>query len=88
MVRIEIQDQGKGLSEEDQTKLFRKFTRLTTKPTAGEHSTGLGLFIVKKLVKTLYGRIWCESKLDQGSTFILELPAQLVTDETNIEARR
>ena len=88
MIRIEIQDQGQGLSKEEQTKLFGKFTRLSAKPTAGEHSTGLGLFIVKKLVNVLSGHIWCESELGQGATFILELPIQLVTDEINIEARR
>jgi len=53
--------------------LFGKFTRLTPVPTAGEHSTGLGLFIVKKLVDTLKGKIWCESKLGQGSRFIVQL---------------
>jgi len=68
-----VEDQGPGLSIEDQAKLFGKFTRLTPVPTAGEHSTGLGLFIVKKLVDTLKGKIWCESKLGQGSRFIVQL---------------
>ncbi|MCV6639420.1 cache domain-containing protein [Candidatus Albibeggiatoa sp. nov. NOAA] len=73
-IRIEIQDEGLGLSQKDQDKLFGKFTRLTAKPTGGEHSTGLGLFIVKKLVTILQGVVWCESKLGQGATFILTLP--------------
>jgi signal transduction histidine kinase len=73
-IRIEIQDQGQGLSPEDQAKLFGKFTRLTAKPTGGEHSTGLGLFIVKKLVTALNGKVWCESELGHGATFILTLP--------------
>jgi len=68
-----VEDQGPGLSIEDQAKLFGKFTRLTPIPTAGEHSTGLGLFIVKKLVDTLKGKIWCESQLGQGSRFIVQL---------------
>lgn len=68
-----VEDQGPGLSAEDREKLFGKFTRLTPKPTAGEHSTGLGLFIVKKLVETLEGKIWCESELGQGSRFIVQL---------------
>jgi predicted ATPase/signal transduction histidine kinase len=71
-IRCEIRDEGSGLSEKDQQKLFGKFTRLSTKPTAGEHSTGLGLFIVKKLVTAMNGNVWCESVLGEGATFIVE----------------
>jgi signal transduction histidine kinase/ligand-binding sensor domain-containing protein len=72
--RIEIQDQGPGLSAEDMHKLFGKFARLSARPTGGEHSTGLGLSIVKKLVEAMNGRVWCESELGNGATFIVELP--------------
>jgi signal transduction histidine kinase/ligand-binding sensor domain-containing protein/CHAT domain-containing protein len=74
MVRIEVQDEGPGISQEDQQKLFGKFARLTAEPTGGEHSTGLGLSIVKKLVEAMNGKIWCESELGNGACFILELP--------------
>ncbi len=73
-IHSEIQDEGPGLSESDLLKLFGKFTRLSSKPTGGEHSTGLGLFIVKKLVEAMKGKVWCESQLGQGSTFIVEFP--------------
>lgn len=76
-VRIEIQDEGQGLSEMDKKNLFQKFTRLSAKPTAGESSSGLGLFIVKKLVDLHHGKIWCESDADKGipgATFIVEFP--------------
>jgi PAS domain S-box-containing protein len=73
--RVEVQDEGPGISEADQQKLFRKFSRLTAQPTAGENSTGLGLSIVKKLVEMQHGSVWCESVLGKGATFILELPA-------------
>lgn len=69
-----VQDEGPGLSALDQEKLFGKFTRLSPKPTAGEHSTGLGLFIVKKLVEAMRGQIWCESTLGEGSRFYVALP--------------
>ncbi len=72
--RVEVQDQGPGLSAEDQKKLFGKFARLSAKPTGGEHSTGLGLSIVKKLVEAMNGRVWCESELGQGAAFIVEFP--------------
>jgi signal transduction histidine kinase/ligand-binding sensor domain-containing protein len=74
-IRISIRDEGPGLSEADQQKLFGKFARLSAQPTGGEHSTGLGLSIVKKLVEAMNGRVWCESVLGAGATFIVELPA-------------
>ena len=74
IVRLEIQDQGPGLSEEDLTKLFGKFQRLSARPTAGEHSTGLGLSIVKKLADAMGANIGCHSTLGNGATFFLELP--------------
>jgi signal transduction histidine kinase len=73
-VYVEVQDQGPGISAEDQKRLFGKFARLSAQPTGGEHSTGLGLSIVKKLVEAMNGRVWCESELGKGATFIVELP--------------
>jgi signal transduction histidine kinase len=76
-VRCEIQDEGLGLSKADQKKLFGKFTRLTPKPTGAEHSTGLGLFIVKKLIQAMNGNVWCESELGTGTSFFVEFPVFL-----------
>lgn len=74
----EVQDEGPGISEEEQTKLFKKFTKLTPKPTGDEHSTGLGLFIVKKLLDSIHGEISCRSILGKGTTFTVELLKQTV----------
>ena len=74
-VRCEIQDEGPGLSERDIQKLFGKFVRVGPRPTGEEHSTGLGLFIVKKLVDAMKGKVWCESQLGEGTTFIVEFPS-------------
>ena len=74
-VRLEVQDEGPGISSEDMTKLFSKYTRLSARPTAGEGSTGLGLSIVKKMVEAMNGRVWCESEVGKGATFIVELPS-------------
>ncbi len=74
VVRFEVEDQGPGLSKKDQKKLFGKFARLSAKPTGGEHSTGLGLSIVKRLVEAMNGKVWCESELGMGAKFIVTIP--------------
>ncbi len=79
MIRCEVRDEGPGLSDRDQQKLFSKFAQLTPRPTGNEHSTGLGLFIVKKLVDAMGGTITCHSQLEQGTTFIVGLPAKAST---------
>jgi len=73
-IRCEIQDEGQGLSAEEQQRLFSKFTRLSAKPTGGEHSTGLGLFIVKKLVDAIHASVKCHSEVGKGANFIVEFP--------------
>jgi signal transduction histidine kinase/ligand-binding sensor domain-containing protein len=73
-VRVEVRDEGPGLSEDDMKKLFGKFARLSARPTGGEHSTGLGLSIVKKLAEAMNGNVWCESQVGHGANFIVELP--------------
>lgn len=60
--------------DEDQKKLFKKFTKLANKPTSGELSSGLGLSIVKGLTEQLKGEIRIESALGVGSTFHLIIP--------------
>lgn len=73
-IRIEVQDEGPGLTADDMSKLFGKFQRLSAKPTSGEQSTGLGLSIVKRMVHAMHGEVWCESLHGKGATFIVELP--------------
>ncbi|HEY9841824.1 MAG TPA: hybrid sensor histidine kinase/response regulator [Candidatus Obscuribacterales bacterium] len=77
---VKVQDHGPGISPEEQTQLFKKFTRLSAIATGGEHSNGLGLSIVKKFMELLQGEIWCESEPGQGATFCVRLP--LVARET------
>ncbi len=76
LVRIEVRDQGQGLTIEDLHKMFGMFQRLSAKPTGGESSTGIGLFIVHHITKLHGGVVWAESAgKNKGTTFILELPA-------------
>ncbi|WP_281615832.1 ATP-binding protein [Flammeovirga sp. SubArs3] len=71
---IDITDQGPGISEEDQKKLFKKYQKLSAKPTGGEKSTGLGLSIVKKYIDEMEGKISCKSELGKGTSFIINIP--------------
>jgi signal transduction histidine kinase len=73
-VRFEIVDQGPGIAEDELPKLFKKFQRLSNRPTQNESSTGLGLFIVKELVELHGGEIRVASQLGEGSTFTVLLP--------------
>lgn len=73
-VRLEVKDQGPGITKEDMPELFKKYKRLSARPTGGESSTGLGLSIVKELVNCLQGKISVESRQNDGTTFILEFP--------------
>lgn len=69
-----VQDEGPGLSAEDRKRLFGKFARLSARPTGGENTTGLGLSIVKKLVESMNGSVWCESDPGHGAKFVFRLP--------------
>ena len=64
-----IKDNGVGIDEKHHLKVFNTFQSYTD----SEHSTGLGLSIVKKIVENYKGRIWVESKLGIGSTFFIKL---------------
>jgi len=76
-VMVAVRDEGPGISEADQKKLFQKYTRLTARPTGGESSTGLGLAIVKRLAEAMSGTIQCFSAPGGGATFTLRLPVSL-----------
>lgn len=71
---MHVKDEGPGLSSEDQKKLFKKFQKLSARPTGNESSSGLGLSIVKRFVDALGGDIKVESELGKGANFIVELP--------------
>jgi signal transduction histidine kinase len=73
-VNLSIRDEGPGISEEDQKKLFKRFQKLSARPTAGENSSGLGLSIIKVLLGKLGGSITVNSKLGEGAEFIISLP--------------
>lgn len=69
-----VEDTGQGLTPEDLAVMFKRFGKLSARPTGGEPSTGLGLAIVKKIVELHGGRIWVSSERGRGSTFSFSLP--------------
>ena len=71
---IEVNDNGAGLTEQDLRKVFQKGAMLSAKPTGGEHSSGLGLWIVRQNIEEHGGKVWVKSKWKAGSTFAFELP--------------
>jgi two-component system, sensor histidine kinase LadS len=70
-----VRDEGPGLSQEDQAKLFQRGVKLSSVPTGGELSSGYGLAVAKELIDKLGGDLWCESTLGEGSCFSFRLPA-------------
>ncbi|SNT15487.1 Signal transduction histidine kinase [Ekhidna lutea] len=67
--KITVKDEGPGISEEEQKSLFQAYTTLSSKPTAQERSTGLGLSIAYKFIDAMGGKIECNSKPGEGTTF-------------------
>ena len=72
---IHIQDQGPGFTDEDKLKVFKKFQKLSAKPTGGEHSTGLGMTNVRLFIELMKGEVSFDSKVNEGTTFHIKLPA-------------
>ena len=72
-VHIKVEDEGVGIAKEDIPYLFSKYRKISSMPTEGEYSSGLGLSIVKRLVEELNGKILCESEPGKGSLFTVVL---------------
>lgn len=73
-VTVEVTDNGVGIPEKECRKAFEKGILLSPAPTGGEPRSGLGLWIVKRIVEEHDGRVWLKSKEGAGSTFGIELP--------------
>lgn len=74
--RVEVRDNGPGITEEDRPHLFGWFAKLSAQPTGEESSHGIGLFIVKELMEEMGGKVWVESTPGEGANFIIEFAPQ------------
>jgi len=73
-VQVSVQDYGAGIPEEQQREVFEPFRRLGDHLTRKTRGCGLGLHIARRLVESMGGRIWLESRLGDGSTFYVSVP--------------
>jgi len=74
-VKLSISDNGIGVSPEDQQRIFKEFEQVDASYSRSYKGIGLGLALSHRLVTLHGGRIWVESELGKGSTFIFVIPA-------------
>lgn len=72
---LEVSDTGPGLTGDDMQRVFRKYARLSARPTGGEPSIGLGLFIVQRLAKRMNGKAFAGNHPSGGASFRVQLPS-------------
>jgi len=72
--RIEVRDEGRGIPEDQLEHIFERFWQGDASDSRAKGGTGLGLAITRLIVEQHHGRIWAESEVGHGSTFIVELP--------------
>lgn len=72
-ILISVTDDGPGIPPESQDRIFERFFRLDKARSRAQGGTGLGLSIVKHITQTLGGRVWVESKMGKGTTFLFTL---------------
>ncbi len=75
-LRVDVQDNGPGISPEDQHTVFEKFRQVGDTLAGKPKGTGLGLPISRRIIEHLGGRLWVESELGKGATFSFTLPLE------------
>lgn len=80
-VYITVLDTGIGIPEEKINKIFERYEQIDNKLTRDFNGSGIGLSLVRSLVEMHEGRIWVESKVNEGSKFIISVPKKTVTTE-------
>jgi signal transduction histidine kinase len=83
-ILVSIKDSGIGITEEHLDSVFEKFYRIENQNTKHISGTGLGLWISKEILEAHGGRIWCESKAEEGSCFNFTLPLGVKENVTKI----
>jgi signal transduction histidine kinase len=73
-LRVSVQDNGIGIAEQDQDKIFERFQQAGDTLTDKPQGTGLGLPICRQILKRFGGDIWVKSERGKGATFSFRLP--------------
>lgn len=73
-VIISVRDQGPGIPQDVQMRVFEKFFRVQQRGSEKKTGSGLGLALVKSIAEKHGGRVWCQSELGRGSTFYIAIP--------------
>jgi len=75
-VTVRVEDDGAGIPEEAQGRLFERFFRVDRARSREQGGTGLGLAIVKHIIQSHGGELWVESRVGQGTSFYFSLPKE------------
>ncbi|MCU7796982.1 MAG: sensor histidine kinase [Candidatus Thiodiazotropha sp. (ex Myrtea spinifera)] len=81
---VEVTDNGSGIPHGEQERIFEKFHQVSDAQDGKPRGTGLGLPICRRIVEHHGGKIWVESELGQGATFIFTLPLRAIEDRAEI----
>ncbi|RMD74481.1 MAG: sensor histidine kinase [Lentisphaerae bacterium] len=81
MLRIQVEDDGIGISKEDQKRIFGDFIQVDNRLHRRHEGAGIGLALTRRLVHLMHGKVGLKSELDKGSTFTVLLPVLEVTGD-------
>ncbi len=84
---VSVRDEGEGIPLSEQDRVFDRFHRVESGLTRRTGGTGLGLYIAKRLVEAMGGRLWVVSSPGSGSTFSFSLPAATASTQRDLSAR-
>lgn len=84
-VVLNVRDNGKGISKEEQQSIFNRFYQVDDSSTRNQEGTGIGLSLVKELVELQGGEIWLTSRVGKGTTFEIYLPVLSISNGNNTQ---